>query len=448
MDDYSAQWRHYRRLNRLGFVAFAVAAAALPLSIVLDRLGYPRAVSDAAFPWLGVIGSLSLWVVFLLIGSWRCPRCYSRYSSVIGWQMLKRRCMHCGLGLYEGDRKPIVLGQQMADARSAERARLDAGEVTPSPLAGKAYDAERGEFNLTSLVESALDSEVSRVVEAWVVSAARQWEDVRRSLSLGDNYTLIQFARRMAVRALNAPASDAFARGLSALAMIDETRIDSRDASSAAGLLNHAAPKLIGRSTTELDRAMNLATPRMAELMRQSKTSTLREWGYREWPTTTGVGLIRSGLAEYEPTVDLVAVADRVAAEILSHRYVVEIEVATAVPDVWFAQGSRAHATKLLERSPGVVSIRGTLRRSTGRTTGQMFILWIAEVASPADGLQLVADVGEDAGGRFVVGESVRCLFALLVAGSYQIGVEPVETLASLKEYGRRVRALLEGSAN
>lgn len=107
MDDYSSQWQRYRRLTRLGVVAFAVFLGALPLSIFLDHLGFSEGVWKATFLSVAIIGLLSLWVVLVLLTFWRCPRYHPWFSlrSVLGWPSLRRRCVHCGLALYAEDRK-------------------------------------------------------------------------------------------------------------------------------------------------------------------------------------------------------------------------------------------------------------------------------------------------------------------------------------------------------
>lgn len=343
------------------------------------------------------------------------------------------------------DSKPIVLGREMASAQSAEGARLAVGGPTPSPLAGKAYDAERGEFNLTALVESALDSELIQLVEAWLASGGDERERVRCALSLEDNYTLVQFAKRMAVRALNERSGRPCELGLTALAMIDESRIDPRDASWAAGLLNHAARRQHGEAAGVFDRALTGATTEMTNILRAAMGSTLEEWGYQEWRTSSGIGLIRSGWAPYEPTVDLAAVAHHIASKILCSRYLVEIEVATELPSVWFAKSRRERAAELLEGARGIVAIEGFLRTGAQVASGQMFVTWIAELPFPAECAQLVADVGdgETGDGRFVVAVSAGPLLAVLVAGSCQVGVEPLESLASLRALGSRMREVL-----
>ena len=339
--------------------------------------------------------------------------------------------------------KPVVLGAQFADALAMERARLASGSAGPSALSGKAYDPERGEFDLRAVVHAPLDSEVEDLVRAWRSSRADGREVVRSSLSLEDNYTLIQFAKRMAVRALNQSSPEPCEYGLLALAMIDESRIDPRDASWAAGLLNHAARR--ARSAILFERAIALATPGMGELLRQGHDSTLEDWGYCELKTSTGIGLVQCGSSRYNPSVDLADVAGQVGARVLSSRYVLEIEVATELPAIWFDKGARKHAEEMLERSLGIALISGTLRRGFGNTAGQMFLTWIVELPSPDDCAQLVADVGNGSAheGRYVVAVSAGRLFALCVAGSFQQGVEPYESRTALTELAERTRVEL-----
>jgi hypothetical protein len=109
MDDYSSQWHHYRVLNRIGLVVFAVFLSVLPLSIVLDRLALlAPTTTKSLFILLGISALLSLGVVLNLITFWHCPRCHKWYArrSVVGWPSLRRQCVHCGLKLYEGEAMP------------------------------------------------------------------------------------------------------------------------------------------------------------------------------------------------------------------------------------------------------------------------------------------------------------------------------------------------------
>jgi hypothetical protein len=333
----------------------------------------------------------------------------------------------------------------MAAAEAAERVRVAGGAQVPSPLGGKQYVSERGEFNLGPLVPSELDDEIADFVERWRQTDESQREHLRSSLTLDDNYTLIQFAKRMAVRALNTARVESCNSGLTALAAIDESRIDSRDASWAAGLLNHAAG-VVGAAVA-FDQAAAVATPGMAKLLREAVGSTLQDWGQREWRSDDGVGVVRSGWASYEPTRDLVAIAQRIESEVLSERYTLgDVEVATEIPMVWFTKDLRDHAASVMERALGVVSTHGHLRPVVAPPAGQMLLAWIAELPQSDDGPQLVADVGRGdcCDGRFVVGVSTGRLFVLLVGGSWHTGVEPVESPEALRDMGSRIRRCIE----
>jgi hypothetical protein len=343
------------------------------------------------------------------------------------------------------ERKAIVLGTELAAAREAEQMRLGSTGNDPSPLSGRAYDLERHEFDLTAVAPVQLDVEIQALLKAWRGAGAGERDVARRSLSLEDNYTLIQFAKRMAVVALNQPSPAACEHGLMALAMIDECRIDSRDALWAAGLLNHAAGAWPDQAVALLQGAIAMATPAMGAVLAQAADSALEDWGYRERRTSEGIGLIRCGWDPYNPTVDLAAVAMRVGARVLAARYVVEIEVATKLPSVWFDRARRRHADETLARSLGIAASHGTLRRAFRDRGNQMFVIWIAEMPSPHDCVQLVSDVGAGTGheGRFAVGVSGGCLFALLVAGSCQEGVQPFESLSTIVDLAEQTRAEL-----
>ena len=281
----------------------------------------------------------------------------------------------------------------------------------------KVYDAERGDSSLLRVRPLPLDGDIGRLIQSWRGLSPDERETLRRSLTLDDIYTLIQFAKRMAVRALNGSAAEHVELGFIALSFVDESRIDSRDARWAAGLLTSAV----------------------------ADGSTFAEWGYRTVRTDEGIGLIRSGQAAYNPTIDLMAAADAVIERVLSERYQCEIEIATDLPSVWFDPGRRAHAEDTLKRARGIASIHGTPRNYEGHWTSQMLVLWLAEMPSAEDGQALVADVGN--GGRHV-GRSVAAtaagnVFAVLVAGSTQIGVAPHESRQSTRELIEQTRQVL-----
>ena len=105
MDDYGPQWRRYQRHNRLGILAVALLLGSAPLAMLMDRLGFSPDAAQLVFLTSAAVGSLSLLVLGYMISQWRCPRCHQRYSAGRHLDSMSdgRRCVHCGLGLYESE---------------------------------------------------------------------------------------------------------------------------------------------------------------------------------------------------------------------------------------------------------------------------------------------------------------------------------------------------------
>jgi hypothetical protein len=75
----------------------------------------------------------------------------------------------------------------------------------------------------------------------------------------------------------------------------------------------------------------------------------LSEWGCTQIQTENGgVGLVQSGFASYEPTLDMNGLALRLAANLQRGRYIAEPELSAEVPSVWFAKAHRENAEQLL----------------------------------------------------------------------------------------------------
>jgi hypothetical protein len=165
-------------------------------------------------------------------------------------------------------------------------------------MASEKYDPEAGDYDFASVVERPLDREVHARVRTFKTWPPDKRAECRLGISPDEPYTLIHFARRSAILALQEQSVGRCEDGLLALAMIDETRIDKRDGASAVGLLAHA----LGATATDGNRLVNgvaaLATPAMAKLlMRATVRLPLSELCYAEVETGQGrVGLVRSGL--------------------------------------------------------------------------------------------------------------------------------------------------------
>jgi antibiotic biosynthesis monooxygenase (ABM) superfamily enzyme len=91
---YDAKWREFRFLTRLGVGAFIAAILFFSVSFVTKDV---RFFTFAGLCWIAMM------IVAAVQSYFRCPRC-SGLFSYRGWlprQSVRRRCVHCGLRLYE-----------------------------------------------------------------------------------------------------------------------------------------------------------------------------------------------------------------------------------------------------------------------------------------------------------------------------------------------------------
>ena len=115
---------------------------------------------------------------------------------------------------------------------------------------------------------------------------------------MDDFYTLISFSQRSAVFAMRDRGTEHIVDGLTAMAMIEQDRIDCRDALGTLSLLHHAA-RAIRLNTVELfGKAAALAEKKMSELilgfLKRSEDGRDR-LGDRIVPTNIPSGPNRSG---------------------------------------------------------------------------------------------------------------------------------------------------------
>jgi len=347
------------------------------------------------------------------------------------------------------ERAPLVLGQQMADANAAEAARLASGDTGPSPMPGGDYDKEAGDFDLAAIVEKPLDKDLQAVVRAFETWPPEKRAEGRRHISMDDQYTLIHFARRSSVFALREKSVERCREGLLALAMIDERRIDPRDASWAAGLLAHAIRSVRADRERLAVRVAPLATSGMAQILKQVDSgSNLSDWGYEQIETKSGgIGLVRTDGERFEPTIDMTGLALRLAAAVQRSRYTAEPQIAVEVPAVWFEKSHRSDAEELLKTARGAISVTGKLRRAAmADPSTQQFTEWVVEMPDAEDAATLVRYVGVDGrrDSRFAAGVASGRLFSLLVAGSFVDGVAPFESAESLAAMARETRVWLD----
>jgi hypothetical protein len=248
-----------------------------------------------------------------------------------------------------------------------------------------------------------LDDELRRLCAAFRARPA----GIRNSLTADDLYTLLVFARRAAVFAMRERDAAWIADGLTAVALIDDERIDDRgEIARTLGLLHHAAMFIGADAAALFAAAAKQATRSVARAFRQPRFS-----GY----DATAAGFVRRDANEYRPAHDLLRTALEIRAMLDRDRYRVDdVVLATALPEVWFDAPPRP---------AGVVTI-GARHRDDAQ---QVAIAFVAELDEPPR----VADAGDVASVAVVEGN----LLCLLVASH--------ETTASLQRFAAPMRHAL-----
>jgi hypothetical protein len=353
----------------------------------------------------------------------------------------------------DSDDEPFVLGQQLADAHEAERTWRESRGGGNSPLPDTEYDFWRGDLSLIRPSANRLDDDIRRVCNQYALSGADQRSKIRHSISMEQFYTLITFAKRSAVFGLREANADFVADGLTAIAMIEQERVDFRDVLMCLALLYHAANNAGGNADKMFRSAAEIAEPEVAGFSVDFTKQTpeyrdLREsWGYDEVQTNDGVGFIGWGFADYNPSIDLKSTIIDISELVASDSYQPsQIEVAAELPDVWLGgqdsparkhafSGIRAGATVSASLHPGKHADHDS----------QQFTVFLVETAneSHAQSLYEIAEANKSATHCKLA--LVRSqLFCLVVARSFVDGVDAYETNESLRRFSDGLAAILE----
>jgi hypothetical protein len=346
-------------------------------------------------------------------------------------------------------RGAIVIGAQLADAEARDRLHRQQFGDLPSPLPPNRYDPAKGEMSLIDPRLSDLDSELASICARYAASSDVERRALRNAATGDDFYTLLNFAKRAAVFALREHEQTWIQNGLTAVAMIDVSRIDERDLPLTLSLVHHAAQRLQLPLVPMFDGAAALAEPRTAGILRRfvrqsaSYKDIEESWGYQEVPGS-GDGFVQRGFDAYDPTLDLFKVALLVREAISQDLYEGDVTLATELPPIWFPSAARPQAEGILARSVATASVDGTLRPGEHEDGTQMFVVWIVETASEQDAATLnTLAHGSGSEGTATLVVHSGPLFALTVGRSVMEGVASCETAESIKRFEAPFRTAL-----
>ena len=270
---------------------------------------------------------------------------------------------------------------------------------------------------------------------------------MRARLRQQDFYTLITFARRIALSSIRTGDGGDGGGGLvasayDALSAIELDRVDWRDVSWAAAIVGYAAQRL-GRPAAALAAgSASRAHPDTAALLASAAGEQIDlagDWGLREFDLGDGPVFLGSDDEAYAPDADLagmaIALADAFEADLYTGA---DVTVASDIPAVWLhgyqPDGVMGCAKASADRSDS--SAPPMLR--------DMLLAFVIQTQTSAQtaAIAAAANAGGMTSATVLTATSDR-LGILLIARSVVQGRPAVEDHASLMRFEPRLRALV-----
>lgn len=399
---------------------------AFPARVAVSmRILYAEAVLKGPVPWLLVVVAL----------------------VILGWVLWKRT----------RPSRTYVIGEQMAQAQRAEQARLSSSKAGPSPLpANLHYDSWLGDLDLSDPARRPLDDELSALCRRFAMSDLTSRSQLRDSASMDDFYTLLSFSRRSAVFAMRDRKTEHIIDGLMAVAMIDQNRIDFRDALQALSLLHHAA-RVIGANVDELfGKAASVAEPGMSELIlaflkrSEDQRDIRKSWGATVVETKGGPGFVGWGFQSYRPTYPLDQIGLALAQLVKRDKYGrASVTLANDLPAVWLSSVDDDALKRALTSIRGAATVNADLRPQESLDyQHQSLTIFLAELddESAAESLFRLSQEKQTLPKNFaMVGAKEGRLFCLAVERSIMAGKPAFESRASMQRFSTGIAEVLKG---
>jgi hypothetical protein len=351
--------------------------------------------------------------------------------------------------------EPFVLGQQIADARSHEQARLQKGNTPPSPLPQGDYEPRLGEWELLNPAPSDLDAQIRKICMAFAALPEAERAKFTSAISMDEFYKLITFARRAAVFALRDKDVEFLQDGLTALAMIEAKRTDFRDILWVLALLYHTASRICVDADSLLRNTATIAEPETRDFLtgftgRDERYKSLKDsWGYLEVETAFGRGFARWGFKPYAPKTDLLTTAMKIASIIDADSYRTDsIELATELPDVWLKTPEPSSLKQTLAKVCAGATITARLPADKHtEASSQQFAVFLVEMDSP-DSANVLLKLSQSKKPKdySMLGIAADHIFCLVVARSFVQGVAAFEKGESLNRFQKQIQQAISQS--
>ena len=271
---------------------------------------------------------------------------------------------------------------------------------------------------------------------------------------MGDFYTLLSFSRRSAVFAVRDRSTEHVIDGLTAVSMIEPSRIDFRDALGALSLLHHAA-RVIGASVDDLfGKAASLADPRMSELIlgfleRSDDQRDIRKsFGYSVVETKGGPGFVYWGFRSYQPSYPLEQVGLALAQFVKRDKYEpASVTLASDLPAFWLSSIDVAKLKRALASIRAAITINADLRpQESPDFKHQALMIFLVEVddETAAESLFRLSHEKQARPKSFEMAAAKQGrLFCLVIARSIMAGKSSFETQASMQRFSTGIAEVL-----
>lgn len=356
------------------------------------------------------------------------------------------------LSQHKKKKAAVVIGENQAKAAVAEEQRKQKGDSGKSPMPATIYDFWRGEGSLVNPVKNSLDSELSELCQRFAKSDAQVRAEIRTSISMDEFYTLLSFSNRAAVFAIRERNLNWVRNGLTAIAMIEAERTDSRDILWALSLLYHSARR-VGADANQLFRAAaKLAEPNVSSLFTEfiggtAKYKDLRSsWGYDEVETKDGIGFIGWGFADYRPTYDLKRIVIDIGDLVAKDKYQTSsVDVAEKLYPVWLESEENRSVELTLKKVRAGASVHAKLRPNEHPTyNSQVLMVFLVEVENERVAQELLDMSRKKKPTNYsMIGIAEGSLFCLVVGESFEHGVQSFETSESLPRFEKGITEIL-----
>jgi hypothetical protein len=341
---------------------------------------------------------------------------------------------------------PFVLGAQLAAAQAEEAKVRAAHPELASPLADE-YDFWAGETDLSRLVQSRVDGEVTSLVRDFVGLDHQGRTLMRTSVTIENLYTILQFCRRAAVASLRERDPDLARNALRAVALIDVDRVDWRDVPGPLELAAYAVKATGGDLGDELGRLRAMSAEKIGSMIGRLQSPaiepSLQSSGYAGVTTLHGFGLVdcwSGGSESISLGPLLIGLADAIDAD--DYR-TSSVTLSDGLPSVWFPRLNRTRVEAIVDGAPAGGSVSARHRPGPGAEAQQFSVFVLnAGTGELASELLRLAE-HEESTTHASLALARGAIFVLVIARSWVQGIDGLETSEALGRFAEPFMSVL-----